>query len=1053
MISKPILTAVSLSLQPIFAAPRTRGRYLCDRSKLEAFPTEGNISIPLVVDTEYVPLPLHWSDKPASPRQRLTTQVKGIAKDATRHIFIADKDFHNQIASHPTAKQFLGECPLAVAGFHPVDHLRALGYRAELSRIDYSLLKDLPVAEFALYGHFFLAEFLTIADGPYKADLAAMIHETKKGKPRVEMNRRLRTVTGVGTGDKSVDLDYVDLPWQLTLEGQKYAVRLFVVDTGALHGQASYKDICKATGVELTAKDNFTSVEKRRMDLMALTRPEDFVAYALGDLEVYEALENNAKHFRQIYDDLGVGKYYQEPKLTIGATVKDLFIAVLKNALGIEDKESWKFIEKFLLRPASAQYLRENATETAALLAKVEGGRARNNRPLVVALMTLLVDLDIAGCYGEGQRNQEYFVGGPEVISFPAGSDRNDYMTLRKFDKSYGSKLVPGGWFARASTSERLEHPQDFLASWFLNGKAGEDLLARHVAKMGSDTEEEGQDLEEFDEEAGGLKIFNYEVLNGVITSDFMDWLYNVATPQQREELLDKLVIKTAIYYDKHKRVESYKILKEEFEKWEGQNKVVAKGKGKAARNIREDGEYHGWISLNIGELIIDDLLSNRKLHPKKTPLNTLFKLNINTLYGDMVSKFFTVANVVVGNNITARARALAWYMEKGLYGFQTITDGCVFEPNRVVYPLGDRRVTGVNVVNLYRESKPARRQLRLAPLGGYDRIDTETVPYQSSKEVSPGKYEAVTRYAPKLLLHLGDNVEVIEPVIGLKTEDIKVVGEEEIKNNAAVNWFNKAAMEHLQMLFPNVAVLHGASTSLKPGIDPETRKAIKRKVDRLGQFEFEAKDIYTSGTFHGAANYCLKNQNGQNLKMRAYEAKKEHESVVLEEAELTVTDRYGVKSNPASDFMAQLENPDRVKRQDVFVKEAMLKPSDEKNRAEAFGNLGIQSGDSYYKAGLLREFSLSQLTYQTLEQFHGWEKAVSKAKDKLGESVERFFVNADGTLNFQLMIETLDRMVAEGVKDPIKTLEKLSKLSEDNHPAFETLNQAKAKVYGLLED
>ncbi|MEO0968266.1 MAG: hypothetical protein AAFX80_07980, partial [Cyanobacteria bacterium J06639_18] len=56
-------------------------------------------------------------------------------------------------------------------------------------------------------------------------------------------------------------------------------------------------------------------------------------------------------------------------------------------------------------------------------------------------------------------------------------------------------------------------------------------------------------------------------------------------------------------------------------------------------------------------------------------------------MYGDMVSKYFMTSNPVVGNNITARARCLAWFMEKGLHGWQSITDGCAFELNGVLYP------------------------------------------------------------------------------------------------------------------------------------------------------------------------------------------------------------------------------------------------------------------------------------------------------------------------------------------------------------------------------
>ena len=78
------------------------------------------------------------------------------------------------------------------------------------------------------------------------------------------------------------------------------------------------------------------------------------------------------------------------PKLTIGGTVKDLFEAALAKKLGIKATDDdgysiWKeqfteIVDEFI-KPNSASELRQYATNTRALLAKVEGGRCRNNRP------------------------------------------------------------------------------------------------------------------------------------------------------------------------------------------------------------------------------------------------------------------------------------------------------------------------------------------------------------------------------------------------------------------------------------------------------------------------------------------------------------------------------------------------------------------------------------------------------------------------------------------------------------------------------------------------
>nr|CRF40023.1 Hypothetical protein orf208 [Laurencia snackeyi] len=65
--------------------------------------------------------------------------------------------------------------------------------------------------------------------------------------------------------------------------------------------------------------------------------------------------------------------------------------------------------------------------------------------------------------------------------------------------------------------------------------------------------------------------------------------------------------------------------------------------------------------------------------------MNEFIKLITNTMYSDIVSTFFGTANTIVGNNITGRARSMAWYMEKSLHGIQTITDECCFDVNKVV--------------------------------------------------------------------------------------------------------------------------------------------------------------------------------------------------------------------------------------------------------------------------------------------------------------------------------------------------------------------------------
>ena len=1045
---------------PLFAATRKNGDYLYNKGTMFSMPIEGNIVIPLNIDTEFWTVWKLWisgkisdtrfanylrkQNDLSSGRLGISTQIKGIATDAPEFIYV-----HQEVAELIPRHQ-----PIRF-DFHPVDYLASLGYEVEIQRYDWGKTpKGLPTACFDLKAHFALAEAMMIVRGGCREDFETLMRATGN-KPRFEMSRRLRSVTPGKRGES----DFVKMPWVLTIDGIDYQVSIVWTDTGAIHGIASYKDVCSNVDIELEHKDDLDQDDKERMLATFIDKPDESDAYSLGDLMPYPILEKNAEQFGKIYEALGLTP--KLPKLTIGSTVKDLFLSTLQKHIEVDDDE-FKMVEKELLEPVSAMTLRKRGDRTSALLAKVVGGRCRNNRPTHTQQVDrVLCDLDISGCYGEGQRNQLYMIGKPEIIDYDADSTCNDYLTLGELidgSRAKGFSALrndlgsEGTYFGIVSTSEPLKLAQDFLPSWFQDGNAAVDLLAKSVAKMSCDSEATAVD-NNFDETKGAQKILNYEVHNAVFTHDFIQWLDNVCSPQQRKELYDKLQVKAFIYYAESKRCHSFEELREARKNWTGKNKVKRKGKGKNATLSFDDGECHAWYGVNMGELFINDLIANRKLYDKGTSLNKLFKDCVNTSYGDMTSKFFSSANVVVGNNITGRARALAWYMEKGLFGFQTITDGCAFDLNKVVYPKEGRRVTAVELVNFYRRFGSSN--IRTAPIGGslktgaigqVERIELDWQAYNSYEE-DKGVIKPKTRYAPVIKQIRTEGVETLEPTF---KPDKKYPEYLTIDKNHGMKWIDKAAMSHLRDLFQGVDVLHKSSTRLEPH-KKEDGTAGYTTPDRIGQFEFEAKDFYNSGSFHGTANYCLTNPNGSIVKFRAYETKKNHDSVELKGSELVITDRYGKKNNPAKDFIKLLTGDlSSISRQVVFVKQAILKVSDYKNRVEHWSQLGLYPGDTFHKAGLLREFSLSQFTFKDLAQYQGWNKAIFRRKNNYGQSIESFFLNADGTLDYQTMVETVDRMIDEGVVDPFKALDPnenaFSRLTLE-HPSWETLKAVKAKL------
>lgn len=929
--------------------------------------------LPIEVDTEFTHPEYDLNNPEGTLNQTISVQMRSLTE--REGLIYA----HPDIA--PISRHKLLEHHFAV-----LDYLEDYGYDVSLTRLPSweSATSDIPWLQIDLYCFFAVAELYRIFQGVYRDDIEYLCTQSKTHA--IEQGRRLRTFHQ----NAGKYFNWVEMPWLLSLNGQWYRIRLAIYDTCAVHGVANYASFCNNSGVKLKYKDNFTSEEKSRMLDQYINRSEDFDNYSLGDLYNHDALMGNLENFKQIYESLELSQYFTPPRLTIGATVARLIESSIKKLFNA-DPNNREVINAFC-KYGSADYIKKKQT-TGALNAKVDGGRCRNNRPTDTVGKGVICDIDISGCYGEGLRVQTYPLGIPAIIDYPLKSKSNEYLTLRQFLKKYGKELVPGLWQARVSCKDGvpLKYKQDYLASW---------LPPKDISKMPTDSESESTDDWWDIDNIGEIKIFTNEVTHGLITHDFLQWLDNIASTRQRKEMLDKLVVETAMYYPASDRVETTQELLEAHQNHKGRNKCEIKKVNGNTTKISIEKECHKWVGVNLGELLVNHLLIERKKYPKKTPFNELYKLCINTIYGDMVSPFFTVGNVVVGNNITARARALAWCMEKGLHGWQSITDGCAFDVNKVLYPRDDRRISGEIVVYLYANS----------------RYDDYTYGMLSVK------YLGVTDKLSTLVLKANDRGE------GYLND---------LTPNESLDWVNKAAMEHLQVLFPGLDVLH-----------QETKDVYGRT--RKGQFEFEAKGFFDIATFHGTANYSLSFNGKTKFAMRSY-SKKSHQVIELTD-KLTITDH---NAKPSEVFLLALRNPTKIGRSSVFLKSKILKVGDYRKNYQKWGESQAFPGCTVESGALLREFSLTQFTFQTNEQYHSWLREFQKYLNHYGQSYEMFFVNDNGTLNYQLMVETIDEMIREGKRSLFDGLDKRAAnlyRKYDEHSQLNCLNSVRsllAKRYG----
>jgi hypothetical protein len=899
------------------------GKYPLDcRGFANVYPDNQNLAFPFNFDTEFVT----DSGKVESPllsepetsvgavqsRMPVTYQIKSTTdyRPGGGTIF-ASHDLYRQALQDGREGEIRHPIILdkGVGEVVPLEYLKqhetSVSYRRDLFAHQE---KCLPLLLLVTYAFFAVADVPLLATGQYQEDiLTRFTGDRSQGiRKNFEMKRRL-SVKGWG--------GYAPMPWVVSLNGNEYRVALAVVDTVATHGNASYAGFCKTSGVALEIKD-FMRVNGwiKKMDKAYFQVPEEFDAYSLGDLRTSEALEKNAQLSRNLYTELGIGDYFQPPKLSIGGTVANLIESVLAKQFNLSPeeisakKDRYEFLNK-VVRTASADHLSHQVHTPEKLLSKVEGGLCRLRVPTTTTLTGNLSDIDIVGAYA-GRMASLVFPCGEPVIQHWNGKGQS----LNVWLKNNRKQLVAGAWVARIKTIRPLDYEQDLILCWW--GYLNKDPEPK--------PDGEGWQVA-INLDTGNTKILTSEIVDGTLNDTLLEIIEKVWSKKQREDFFSKVVVTVSAHYPKTERIEPG----EWFE-------IVEREKP-----LKRD--KYKWCGLPFGEMLVDKIRTTRTKYDKGSPENLYAKLIGNTVYGDSVSRYFPSSNMVFGANITAGVRAVMYLTEKGLNLAGSITDGQVFDLKKVLYRYPGRH---------YR----TEHWCRLYTMTGRELCDTK------ASKVAP--------------LH----------------------PEPEKLSDKQVRQF---ALEHLQTQFPELSCLKNT--------------------------DFKVEVRATRATFHGSANYLLRhNDGGYTLKMRSYESKKEHFAVALNDVDqLENCPTYSEKP-PALVFMESLErNPERVQLPPAFYKWKILKPGDFSNRKKFWMNTNLIPGDSYPAPGIIRPFSLSQFLFRTAKQYETWERGINRWKNKYGYSLELFFLNDDGTLNFKAMIATVDRMIRGGVPDPIKALDR----------------------------
>jgi len=872
--------------------------------------------------------------------------------------------------------------------YHPITELgQGIGLKVDFRTPDMTYFEQSIV--FVVMSHFQTAELDYMFNGPMR-----IIWENDYLKDSSKITATKRVMVNQPKGSKGTySLNIAELYLE-DYNGQLYNFEIILVDTVGLHGVASYKELLENTGITTHSKDLITLCKQEsglqvlpynpieNMTRTVVDYPEAFDEYSLGDLKLDQVIFNNRKLFDQMKETLGIpSDWYQVPSLTTGATVAE----TIEQCIYTKIEQDWtktqyrgenKDTLKDLLFDANPNNLFDRYG-TAALLTKTYGGRCHNNLPTVLGYDELVADMDMDGCYGTGQLLQSFPIGTPEIINYPI-TGKNTYMTLRQWLKAYKDYLVPGLWTATVDTLDyTLKYKQDFIPSWFIKTDKAHYSPAiktyiKHQEQALKDGSEDAQtEVQDFVKD-GESKIFTRQIKCGIFTHDTLQWLMYVCTAQQRNELLDNVVVLASAVFTKSSQCEDFQDWKEKVANHKG-TRTVKRGTGQV---VTLDRNHTYWFPLSLKELIIETTLTQRKRYPKKSklhdgkkhPLNTLWKLLTNTTYGVTASPFFTISCSVVANNITGRARAFGWYYEKSCMTRGLITDGDIMRLNNVVYASGKSRINGHNMVDM---TEISSKHFYTAPIGGLE------FKYSRTEGGVEYYYRGDTEMSSKDLMYWLDN----EGVPG-----------------------------HIQSHFnSNIDAIWVKRQKLKvkaTGEAPEYLLESFHYVDAVGYFDWECKAVYHKARYHGASNYYLQNTLKDKVSMRAYKDSQHWD--------------YNGNSDvsPAKQFLSTLES--HIELPEPMLRTEIIKLKE--YQQDKVANKGLCVGDTRFKLVHIKPLSLSQFKFETIKQFLAWDKQRLDCHNNYGIYLELFFMDCD-KLDWQSLINKVHEMVNNGVKNPITEL------------------------------
>jgi hypothetical protein len=463
-----------------------------------------------------------------------------------------------------------------------VDKMKSLGIPAKVRRIErYDKDKKDKLAKIpnkiiiTMFVQFGVADFGYIAnDDDYRKDLKSF-YSNKKGRT-ITFNKHL--ASKYVSDDNSCETPF-KTNWIININGTEFVVWLKFTDTVAMLGNRSLDSAYQIAGVEQKKeKDLIRDYEKSDMLSVYINKPHEFDKYAgIADLQLDVLIDKIINLDNKIYNDFKLdylSDSYKQPSKTIGSSVVNLFNAVLTDKIlgnecqNIEPKnlhyltslkekiplknlalKDYKNIQnnifENLTKDASAENLLNYINQDFTfLLAKVQAGRCRNNKPSFFSSTSLSYDVDITGCYNRGMGILDYPLGSPIIFTCKTSKKKEKIISKEKIKTKKGSynkiryrfevnkpvvsletfikyfnlddpkksQLPDGLWFFNITTMENLNYFQNLIPSFY------NTTYEKYKSRKMDVCSKEG----DLDFNSGTITILGHEIVNGVLTSELL---------------------------------------------------------------------------------------------------------------------------------------------------------------------------------------------------------------------------------------------------------------------------------------------------------------------------------------------------------------------------------------------------------------------------------------------------------------------------------------------------------------------------------------------------